>query len=118
MALGIESYRVVPTGAALGATVGCVDLRDLHDAAFARIMQSWHNHSVLLFRDQTLNDQELIAFSRRLGDLDWAPILETGRRFVERLPEIFIVSNVKVNGPRGLPRRLPSNIHQRTISQI
>ena len=43
-------------------------------------------------------DQELIAFSHRLGDLDWAPIQETGRRFVEGLPEIYIVSNVKVNG--------------------
>ena len=100
MALGIESYRVVLTGSALGATVGGVDLRDLHDAVFARIMQAWHNHSALLFRDQTLNDQELIAFSRRLGDLDWARIQETGRRFVEGLPEIFIVSNVKVNGVR------------------
>ena len=98
MALGIESFRAVPTGAALGATVKGVDLRDLHDAVFARIMQAWHDYSVLLFRDQTLNDQVLIAFSRRLGDLDWAPIQETGRRFVEGLPEIFIVSNVKVNG--------------------
>src|SRR5215469_17829411 len=98
MALGIESCRVVKTGSALGATVGGVDLRDLHDAVFARIMQAWHNRSVLLFRDQTLNDQELIAFSRRLGDLDRAPIQETGRRFVEGLPEILIVSNVRVNG--------------------
>ena len=98
MALG--SYCVIPTGSALGATVEGVDLRDLHDAVFARIMRAWHNHSVLLFRDQTLNDQELIAFSRRLGDLDWARIQETGRRFVEGLPEIFIVSNVKVNGVR------------------
>jgi len=105
MALGIERegvrgepIHVIPTGSALGATVRGVDLRDLHDAAFARIVQAWHDHSVLLFRDQALNDQELIAFSRRLGDLDWAPIQETGRRFVEGLPEIFIVSNVKVNG--------------------
>src|SRR5262249_57749186 len=65
---------------------------------FARLMQAWHQHSVVLIRDQTLSDQELIAFSRRLGDLDWAPIQETGRRFVEGLPEIYIVSNVKVNG--------------------
>src|SRR5262245_33372205 len=40
----------------------------------------------------------LIAFSRRFGDLDWAPIQENGRRFVEGLPEIYIVSNVKVDG--------------------
>ena len=90
--------HVVPTGAALGATVKGVDLKDLEDAAFAHIMQAWYDHSVLLFRDQTLSDQELIAFSRRFGNLDWAPIQETGRHFVEGLPEIWIVSNVKVNG--------------------
>jgi taurine dioxygenase len=53
---------------------------------------------VVLVRGQTLSDQELIAFSRRFGDLDRAPVQETGRRFVEGLPEIYIVSNVTVNG--------------------
>jgi taurine dioxygenase len=92
------TIEVIPTGRALGAAVRRVDLKDLDEAAFARLMQAWHQHSVVLIRDQTLSDQELIAFSRRLGDLDWAPIQETGRRFVEGLPEIYIVSNVKVNG--------------------
>jgi taurine dioxygenase len=90
--------NVVPTGAALGAAVKGVDLKDLEDVAFTRIMQAWYDHSVLLFRGQTLSDQELIAFSRRLGDLDWAPIQDTGRNIVQGLPEIWIVSNVKVNG--------------------
>lgn len=89
---------VVPTGAALGAEITGVDLRKLDDATFARLLQAWHDYSVLLARGQTLSDQDLIAFSRRLGDLDWAPIQETGRRFVEGLPEIYIVSNVKVKG--------------------
>jgi alpha-ketoglutarate-dependent taurine dioxygenase len=93
-----DALEVVPIGAALGATVNGVDLRHLGEATFARIMDAWHEHSVLLFRGQTLTDQDLIAFSRRLGDLDWAPVQETGRRFVEGLPEIYIVSNVKVNG--------------------
>src|SRR5712671_4593065 len=93
-----DALEVIPTGAALGATVNGVNLRDLSEATFARILQAWHAHSVLSFRGQTLTDQELIAFSRRLGDLDWAPVQETGRRFVEGLPEIYIVSNVKVNG--------------------
>jgi taurine dioxygenase len=93
-----DELSVIPTGAALGATVTGVDLRHLSEATFVRIMHAWHEHSVLLFRGQTLTDQDLIAFSRRLGDLDWAPVQETGRRFVEGLPEIYIVSNVKVNG--------------------
>ncbi len=93
-----RAVEVIPTGAALGAEVRGVDLRDLDDVAFARVLQAWHDHSVVLVRDQTLSDQELIAFSRRFGDLDWAPIQETGRRFVEGMPEIYIVSNVKLNG--------------------
>ena len=89
---------VIPTGAALAAEVRGVDVKALDDAAFARVIDAWHEHSVLLFRDQTLSDHDLIAFSRRLGELDWAPIQENGRRFVDGLPEIYIVSNVKVNG--------------------
>ena len=93
-----SAIDVIPTKAALGAQVTGVDLTDLDTAAFARITQAWYDHSVLLFRDQALDDQQLIAFSRRFGDLDWAPIQENGRRFVDGLPEIYIVSNVKVNG--------------------
>ena len=89
---------VIPTGAALGAEVRCGDLRTLDEPAFARVLDAWHAHSVLLFRDQALSDRDLIAFSRRFGDLDIAPVQENGRRFVEGLPEIYIVSNVKVNG--------------------
>ncbi len=92
------SIEVIPTGAALGAEVRGVDLRHLDETTFGRFVQAWHDHSVVLVRDQRLSDQDLIEFSRRLGDLDWAPIQETGRRFVEGLPEIYIVSNVKVNG--------------------
>jgi taurine dioxygenase len=93
-----DAIDVIPTGAALGAEVRGVDLRAVDDAAFKRVLRAWHDHCVILFRGQALSDADLIAFSRRFGDLDWAPIQETGRRFVEGMPEIYIVSNVKVNG--------------------
>src|SRR5258708_4586568 len=93
-----EPIDVIPTGAALGAELRGVDLRDLDASQFAALKRAWHDHQVVLVRDQTLSDQDLIAFSRRFGDLDLAPIQETGRRFVEGLPEIYIVSNVMVNG--------------------
>jgi taurine dioxygenase len=91
-------FAVIPTGAALGAEVRRGDLRTLDDAAFTSILDAWHVHSVLLFPDQALSDHDLITFSRRFGDLDIAPVQENGRRFVEGLPEIYIVSNVKVDG--------------------
>jgi taurine dioxygenase len=93
-----HAIEIVPTGNALGAEVKNVDLKRLDDATFAGLLHAFHDHSVLLVRAQTLSDQDLIAFSRRFGELDWAPVQESGRRFVEGLPEIYIVSNVKQNG--------------------
>jgi len=93
-----ERVEVMPSGAGLGAEIPHLDLRSLSDADFARVHQAWLDHSVLLFRDQRLTDEDLIAFSRRFGDLDWAPVQETGRRFVEGMPELYVVSNVIENG--------------------
>ncbi|BAM89604.1 TauD/TfdA family dioxygenase [Bradyrhizobium oligotrophicum S58] len=93
-----SQIEVVPTGRQLGAEIRNVDLKHLDDATFAALLRAFHDHSVLLVRGQSLSDQDLIAFSRRFGDLDWAPVQETGRRFVDGMPEIYIVSNVKVNG--------------------
>jgi taurine dioxygenase len=47
----------------------------------------------MLVRGQQLTDQDLISFSRRLGDLDRAPVQETSRRFVEGYPEIYADSD-------------------------
>lgn len=89
---------VISTGAMLGAEVRGVDLKNIDAVQFAALKRAWHDHQVILVRGQTLSDHDLITFSRRFGDLDWAPIQETGRRFVAGLPEIYIVSNVTVNG--------------------
>jgi taurine dioxygenase len=89
---------VIPTGAGLGAEISGVDLRTIDDDGFAAIHRAWLDHLVLLFRDQRLGDDDLIAFSRRFGELDWAPVQETGRRFVDGHPELYVVSNVLENG--------------------
>ena len=89
---------VVPTGRALGAEIRDVDLRTISNDDFAEIYRAWLDNLVLLFRGQDLTDEDLTAFSRKLGDLDLAPIQESGRRFVEGHPEIYIVSNVMENG--------------------
>jgi taurine dioxygenase len=93
-----EPIDAVPTRAALGAELRGIDLRNLDEFQFAALRDAWYEHQVILFRDQKLGDEDLIAFSRRFGDLDFAPVQETGRRFVAGLPEIYIVSNVTVNG--------------------
>jgi taurine dioxygenase len=92
------SVSIVPSGAALGAEIRGVRLNSLSEDEFLTLHQAWLDHLVVLFRGQLLNDEDLIAFSRRFGDLDWAPVQESGRRFVEGHPEIYVVSNVIENG--------------------
>lgn len=87
-----------PANAVLGASVEGVDLRALDPEAFAAIHRAWLDHQVLLFRNQALTDEDLVAFSRRFGDLDEAPVQETGQRFVAGHPEIYVVSNVVKDG--------------------
>ena len=92
------ALQIIPASPALGAEIADVDLKRIGDADFTVIHRAWLDHLVLLFRGQQLTDEELIAFSRRFGDLDWAPVQETGRRFVAGHPEIYVVSNVIENG--------------------
>ena len=100
MSSTIAAFRAVPLGAGrtFGATVSGVDLRAITDADFAAIHRAWIAHQVLVFPGQALSDADLIAFSRRFGDLDEAPVQENGQRFVPGLPEIYVVSNVIENG--------------------
>jgi len=95
---GKAGIVVGPTGGALGAESRNADSRTIDDGDFAVIAGAWHDHLMLVFRDQELNDEELIAFSKRFGELDWAPVQESGRRFVEGHPEIYVVSNVLEKG--------------------
>lgn len=95
------AMQVIPTGAALGAEVRGVDLtQPLSAEEFDAIEQAWLDHSVLLFRDQKLTDDELIRFSQHFGALDIAPASATDMAGAQEKsrPEIWIISNVIENG--------------------
>ena len=98
VSLAAGGIDVIPNRAALGAEIRGIDLRSVGDDEFAAIHRAWLDNLVLLFRGQSLSDEELIVFSRRFGELDWAPVQENGRRFVEGHPELYVVSNVMENG--------------------
>src|SRR5262249_17429049 len=88
------SLTVKPLTPAVGAEIIDVDLRALNDADFAPIEQAWPRYSVLLFRDQSLTDDHLLAFSRRFGELDPPPNQERGRQSPPGYPDVYVVSNV------------------------
>lgn len=97
---GSSRVCVKPIQAALGAEVECGDVRTL-DAESARVIrQAWLDHLVLLFRGQTLSDDELVAFAQRFGKLSH-PVRQhqlTSNVKVFAHPHVNIVSNVIENG--------------------
>lgn len=63
----MELARLAP---ALGAEVLGVDLAwPMSDALFRGLERAWHEHSVLVFRGQTLADLQQVAFAARFGEL-------------------------------------------------
>lgn len=84
---------------ALGAEIGGVDLRDpLSDATVAAIRQAWLDNVVVLFRDQHLNHEQHIAFSRRIGALETHDAIPKFRH--PDHPEILLVTNFENTGKK------------------
>lgn len=86
-----------------GAAVTGLDLGKLDDAQFAALKQVWHQHRGLLaFPKLNISDDGLLAFSRRIGQLDAPPNQEHGRQSPEGYPDIYVVSNVKDSAGRPI----------------
>ncbi len=89
---------VVRKDAALGAEVRGIDLSGpLDGETVAWIKQTWAEHLVLVFPDQSLTEDQQVAFSRKFGEL--AVHVEPDK-ISARAPEIFRVSNVDEDGNR------------------
>ncbi|MFO1157986.1 MAG: TauD/TfdA family dioxygenase [Reyranellaceae bacterium] len=96
---------VQPTGGALGADIHGVDLsRPVGDAAFARILRAWGDHLVLRFSGQKIDDDMLMTFSARFGELDRVPIaaanLDRGNSGLSEDAEawVAVISNMVHDG--------------------
>lgn len=87
--------EIVAQGAPLGAHVRCGDVRALDELRFRAVYEAYLDHLVLVFRDQHLSDDELLAFGARFGELE---NVEPMRGMKATPPQLAIVSNVLENG--------------------
>ncbi|MCP5152868.1 MAG: TauD/TfdA family dioxygenase [Ectothiorhodospiraceae bacterium] len=91
--------RVVPADAPLGAEVRGVDIAaGLAAESLSRIKEAWDRHLVLVLRDQSPDDDALVAFARSLGPLDPPGPNPYGRPFHRRHPELNVISNIVEDG--------------------
>jgi taurine dioxygenase len=87
------AIEIIPTGS-VGAEVRGVDLAAVKEAEVAAIKTAWYRHDVLVFRDQKMTDDDLLAFSRHFGTLDPPPNQGAGRKSPPGYPDVYVVSNV------------------------
>jgi len=89
-----QALEIVATGT-VGAEVRGVDLAAASAAQIDAIKHAWYRHDVLVFREQRLSDDDLLAFSRHFGALDPPPNQGAGRKSPPGYPDVYVVSNVR-----------------------
>jgi taurine dioxygenase len=87
------ALEVIPNGT-VGAEVKGVDLATVNPTEIEAIKRAWYRHDVVVFRNQRLTDDDLLAFSRNFGALDPPPNQGAGRKSPPGYPDIYVVSNV------------------------
>jgi taurine dioxygenase len=85
--------------AALGAEVSGIDLsKPVADHDVEAIEHVWNERLVIVFHGQKLSDPQLIAFSKRFGELDPPGPNPYGKPFLKDHPELNVISNVVEDG--------------------
>ena len=90
------TFRLRPLSPALGAEISGIDLRDPIDAALkTRLLDAWHEHLVILLRDQVLDEDAQVRFAQAFGP---PAKLTSGRSFSAKHPSVMLMSNIRQDG--------------------
>jgi taurine dioxygenase len=95
------SLQIRPLQKTFGAEVSGLDLsQPLDSQTIAELKSLWHKYELLLFRNQTMDEAEIVSFSKQLGDLE----IHIRKEFLsQKSPEILYVSNMTKEGkPVGI----------------
>jgi len=96
MATTIADFQVKPLSDALGAEIIGIDLSQPLDEATAHaVEEAWHDHLVLVFRNQTLSNDDQVRFCRHYGDLEE---VRTGKYANEEMKHTMMITNVTDTG--------------------
>jgi taurine dioxygenase len=90
------TFETRPLGSALGVEIAGVDLsRPLGDDVMARIRDVWHEHALVLFREQSITAEDQKRFTRFFGEF------QTPHAGAQMGSETLVIGNVTVDGVAG-----------------
>ena len=88
--------KLLKSSASLGGEILGIDLsQKLNQNQINFINKSWEERFVLVFKNQSIDDNTLISYSKNFGDLDPPGPNPYGITFLPDFPEINVISNVK-----------------------
>jgi len=90
-------FTVRPLSPALGAEITGVDLREPIDAMLKqKLLDTWHEHQVILLRNQMLDEDAQVRFAETFGP----PARSTSGRTFKGVknPAVMLVSNIREDG--------------------
>jgi taurine dioxygenase len=89
------SVRRTPLSPALGAEITGVDLsEEIGERAFTQIRDAWHEHLVIVLRDQKLSEEDEVRFAEKFGP----PAVIHTKQFVRNHPAVMLISNIREDG--------------------
>ena len=94
-----------PLGKQIGAEINGVDVKSIDDATFAKIYRAWLESNVIVVRDQALNIEDFLAYSRRFGKLHSHHMKVTNH---SQYPELTVLGVNKFNPDGELNLRIYS----------
>ena len=90
-----DEIGVRPLSASIGAEIVRIDLsQPMGDALFAKVLDTWHQNLVILFRDQQLREDDQVRFGALFGP----PAVSHTKRFTTANPAVMLISNIRENG--------------------
>ena len=90
-----DEIGVRPLSASIGAEIVGLDLsQPMSDALFAKVLDTWHQNLVILFRDQQLSEDDQVRFGALFGP----PAVSHTKRFTTANPAVMLISNIRENG--------------------
>lgn len=95
---------------AFGVEIEGLDLRTtLPDATIAEVRRLWNENGIVLLRGQDITPEQLVAYSRRFGELD---LHETVKPFRHPdHPELFVLSTIPVDGKPSVSENVGRHWH-------
>src|SRR6266550_2322674 len=120
--------EIVPSGT-VGADIRGVDLASVSEAQVEAIKGAWYRHDVLVFRNQEMTDDDLLAFSRHFGALgDGDAAWHTDMSYASKPPDASMLYSLELPAHGGdtwfcsmkaalakMPRRLVERIRDLDI---